>query len=196
MKTTLTLPQGYREYCTLRLSENKRLSFCLNAASLLVALGLVLVGMAHHPVEIPPEGPAQLLLNSWPQLLAALAGSVVYIFLHELVHGVMIRLLAGVKPDYGFTGLFAYAGSRQAYFSRRDYLLVGLAPVVLWGVVLLVLNLLLPAAWFWPVYFIQICNIGGAVGDLYVTHMVLFVLPKDILTMDTGVSMTVYSRKR
>lgn len=196
MKTTLTLPAGYHVIRRVKLSEDKRLSLWLNAAALLLSVGLVLVGLALHPLDAPVGSPLDILDMSWPQLLTAIGGGVLYIVLHELTHGVMIRLTAKVRPDYGLSGMFAYAGSRQAYFSRPAYLAVGLAPVVLWGIVLLVLNLTLPADWFWPVYFIQICNLGGAAGDLYITHLLLFVLPKDVLTMDTGVDMTFYSRTR
>lgn len=192
MKTTLSLPAGYRVYRTVKMSENKRLSFCLNAAALLVSVGLALVGLAIHPVSLSELKSAEIM----PQILTAGVGCVAYIFLHELTHGVLIRLTAKVRPDYGFKGTFAYAGSKRAYFSRAAYLAVGLAPVVFWGLVLLALNLLLPAEWFWAVYIVQVCNLGGAVGDLYVAHLILFVLPKDVLTMDTGVSMTFYSKMR
>ena len=49
-----------------------------------------------------------------------------------------------------------------------------------------------PIAWFWVVFAIQIMNLSGAAGDLYVTVRFLR-LPKDILVKDTGVAMTVYA---
>ena len=70
---------------------------------------------------------------------------------------------------------------------------VALAPVVLWGVVLLILGNLVPAAWFWVVYLIQIVNISGAMGDFFVTVR-FSVLPAHILVFDRGVGMTVYSK--
>jgi len=68
-----------------------------------------------------------------------------------------------------------------------------LAPVVFWGIVLAVINVLVPLEWFWVVYFIQIINLSGAAGDLYVT-VKFSRLPSDILVQDYGVGMTVYSR--
>lgn len=48
---------------------------------------------------------------------------------------------------------------------------------------------------FWVVYFIQITNISGAAGDLYITFR-FRKLPNDILINDTGVEMRVYGNKK
>jgi hypothetical protein len=89
--------------------------------------------------------------------------------------------------------MYAYAGS-EAYFNKKSYIIIALAPVVIWGAVLGVLCAVLPQSWFWVVYLIQIGNISGAAGDFYVTFKFLK-LPKDILVNDTGVAMTVYTKK-
>ena len=47
---------------------------------------------------------------------------------------------------------------------------------------------------FWTVYFLQIANISGAAGDLFVTVKFLR-FPKDILIQDYGVRMKVFSEK-
>lgn len=73
--------------------------------------------------------------------------------------------------------------------------MVALAPVVLWGIVLLIINLLVSDEWIWIVYLIQITNISGAAGDFYVTAKFLK-MPEDILVKDRGVSMTVYAPKQ
>lgn len=66
--------------------------------------------------------------------------------------------------------------------------------MVVWEIVLLILNFIVPMSWFWVVYFIQMGNVSGAAGDLYVTWK-FSKLPKDILVKDTGVEMTVYSKE-
>ena len=119
-------------------------------------------------------------------------GYIAYIVLHELVHGVFMKCFSGIKPKYGFTLMYAYAGS-SAYFNKKSYIIIALAPVVIWGAVLGVLCAVLPQSWFWVVYLIQIGNISGAAGDFYVTFKFLK-LPKDILVNDTGVAMTVYTK--
>ena len=103
-----------------------------------------------------------------------------------------MKRYSGIKVHYGYTGLYAYAGS-DAYFCRAHYIRIALAPIVIWGIVLLALNLLLPAGWFWPVYMIQVSTLSGAAGDIYVSCR-MYRLPQDILIRDTGISMTVYGK--
>lgn len=88
--------------------------------------------------------------------------------------------------------MYAYAGS-NCYFNKKSYLVITLAPIVVWGVVLLILNLIFKETWFWVIYFIQMMNISGAAGDLYVACR-FSKLPDDILVKDIGVNMTVYSK--
>ena len=96
------------------------------------------------------------------------------------------------KVKFGFTGLYAYAGSND-YFYKKPYITIALAPVVFWGLVLLVLNCLADKFWFWNIYFIQVGNLAGAAGDIYVTCKLLK-MPSNILIRDTGVAMEVYGR--
>lgn len=75
---------------------------------------------------------------------------------------------------------------------KKAYIFIALAPVVLWGIVLAVINAFVPEAWFWVVYLLQVINLSGAAGDLFVT-VKFSRFPKDILVRDYGVGMTVYS---
>ena len=115
-----------------------------------------------------------------------------YIVLHELVHGVAMKLCGTKKVRYGFTGLYAFAASDD-FYGKKAYIFIALAPIVLWGIVLAVVNLLVPVEWFWVIYFVQITNLSGAAGDLFVTIR-FSRLPKDILVQDYGVGMKVFSR--
>ena len=114
-----------------------------------------------------------------------------YITLHELTHGAVMKA-CGASVRYGFRAAYAYAGS-DAYFTRRAYIVIALAPVVLWGVLLGVLCAVLPAEWFWTVHLIQIVNLSGAAGDLYCAWRTLR-SPRDTLVRDTGTAMTFYTR--
>jgi len=111
---------------------------------------------------------------------------------HEFIHGAFFKRYSGRKAKYGFAGLYAYAGS-DAYFNKRQYLVIGLSPVILLGIVLLILNVFLPTQFFWGAYLLQVVNLSGAVGDAYYT-VVLSRLPADVLVKDEGVRMVIYSR--
>ncbi len=188
MTTRTTLPADYAEKEQIDLQKNKKLMLLVNG--LAVLLGLVMTA----------AGIWSLFRRGWEPDIDAyfshvpvfLGGCIVYVVLHELVHGIVMRAFSGIRPRYGFTGLYAYAGS-DAYFCRRDYIVVSLAPIVVWGVVLAVLQCLVPLGWEWVVYAVQVVNISGAAGDLYVTaHMSR--LPADVLVQDSGVSMKIFAR--
>lgn len=50
------------------------------------------------------------------------------------------------KVKFGYTGVYAFAGSND-YYTKGAYLIIALAPVVVWGVVLAVLNAIVRSAW-------------------------------------------------
>ena len=103
-----------------------------------------------------------------------------------------MKLFGAQKVRFGFTGLYAFAGSSE-YFKKGAYIVVALAPLVVWGAVFLALNLAMGAKCFWFIYMLQLVNVSGAAGDIYVSFRFLR-MPKDILVQDTGVSMTVFNR--
>jgi hypothetical protein len=117
---------------------------------------------------------------------------ILYMVLHELVHGIAMKMCGTKKVKYGFTGIYAYATSND-FYDKKTYIFIALAPVVLWGIILAVVNMFVSLEWFWVVYLIQISNLSGAAGDLYVT-VKFSRLPSDILIRDYGVGMTVFSK--
>ena len=193
MKNCAELPEGYREILQIDLQKDKKLAVLVNGIAGAIAAVMLLLGVKFGVSISSAFDMSQGLGMYFVRWIAMLAGMVLYLVLHELVHGICMKYFSGIKPHYGFTGMYAYAGS-EAYFNKRSYIIIALAPIVVWGIVLLILNLLVPAEWFWIVYFIQVINISGAGGDLYVSAR-FAKLPKDILVNDTGVSMTVYAKE-
>ena len=192
MKAVNELPQGYAEILSVDLQKNKRLAVLVNVAAILIGVALGVAG--HFFVSIGALfDMSDGIIPDLVRFAVLAVASVANIFLHELVHGITMKLFGCPKVKYGFTGLYAFAGS-DSYFGKWPYLVIALAPVVVWGILLAVLCAVLPASWFWVAYFVQISNLSGAAGDFYVTFKFLG-LPKDILVRDTGVSMTVYAPK-
>lgn len=190
MKAQNSLPAGYREVCRIDLQKDKKLALLVNGAALLI--GAVMIVPMHFHISIATlfdlsEGFVPYLLR----FLCMLLGLTLYIILHELVHAAAMRLSGTQKVNFGFTGLYAFAGSAD-YYDRPHYILIALAPIVVWGVVLGLLCALVPPAWFWVVYIIQVTNISGAAGDLYITYR-MAKLPPDLLVQDSGVRMTVFA---
>lgn len=177
------LPEGYGERVKIDLQKNKKEALLVNGLSLLLLLALGTVGGQFVSFS-------ELIGMGIYQLAVVVIGVLIYLVLHELTHAVCMKYYGAKKVKFGYTGLYAYAGC-DAYFGKKAYIVIALAPVVVWGVVLLVLNLLMGQEWFWVIWLIQCGNLSGAAGDLYVT-VKLSRMPGDILIQDSGVSMTVY----
>lgn len=186
-----TLPAGYAETEAIDLVKNKKQMLTVNLLAVALAVVLLLIGFA-----IAPDGVKALFdfdAQGWHAALKWLvicAGTVTYVVGHEAVHGVFMWHYSHIRPRFGLSISYAYAGS-ECFFAKNAYLAIALAPLTVWMIVLLVLQVLVPAEWFWVVWFIQIMNISGAAGDLFVFALILR-KPKTVLVQDTGTAMTVY----
>ena len=192
VKAVETLPDGYREIYSVDLQKNKKVALLVNLLAIVIAV--VLVVTMHFFVPISSLFDMQNGLGSYLIRFAALIVlMIVYMVLHELTHGIAMKICGTKKIKYGFTGLYAFAGSND-YYNKKAYIFIALAPIVLWGVVLAIINPFVPLEWFWVVYMLQIINLSGAAGDLYVT-VKFSGFPKDILIRDYGIGMTVFSKE-
>lgn len=193
MKALNILPDGYRQIYEIDLQKNKKKSLLVNGIAFLISILMIVPMCFYIPISELfsfEEGMAQYFIR-----FGALFGFIiVYMVLHELVHGITMKLCGTKKVKYGFTGVYAFAGSDD-YYDKKSYITIALAPVILWGVIILVINFFVSREWFWVVYFIQIMNISGAAGDMYVTFK-FAKMPKDILIRDHGVGMKVYSKDK
>lgn len=185
------LPEGYREIYSVNLQKDKKAALIVNIAALILMVIFVIIGILIVPISYTFDNDGSIV-TVWMKTIAVLAGMIVYFILHELVHGITMKHYGAKKVKYGFTGLYAFAGCEE-YFSKKPYIVIALAPIVVWGVVLAAICCFVTKSWFWVVYFIQIMNLSGAAGDLYVTCK-FSKFPKDILIKDTGVEMKVYSK--
>lgn len=185
MNCTAQLPAGYEQVLEIDMQNNKKLAWLVNGLAAAIMVVMFILGCLISPFRL---GEFRLL-----HMLSLLFGLFAYIVLHELTHGVCMKLYGSKTVKYGFTALYAYAGSSD-YFGRTAHRIISLAPIVIWSVVLLALNFFVDGAWFWVIYWLQICNVSGAAGDLFVT--VKFAkMPSDILIRDSGAAMTVYARQ-
>ena len=106
------LPAGYDLYETLDMASDravfKRISWC----SLIIAVVMIVLGhLAVSPGLMLDGGGLHVLLAAG----LTVVGMVVYVFAHEWVHGVLIRVFTGEAAQFGFN-----AGSGMA--SPRSHL--------------------------------------------------------------------------
>ncbi|MDO4608533.1 MAG: DUF3267 domain-containing protein [Clostridia bacterium] len=191
-KSYLALPTDYKPYLSVDLQKDKKLALLINGLAILIGIAMAVPMHFVVPINTLFDLSGGLLPYT-VRFISLILGIILYMVLHEAVHGIAMKMCGTKQVKYGFTGLYAYAGSSD-FYSKSAYIFIVLAPVILWGIVLFVINFLVPQSWFWVVYIIQIANISGAAGDTYVT--VRFAkLPSNILVQDNGTAMTVYTKQ-
>ena len=192
MKAIQTLPEQYKEIFSVDLQRDKKVAILVNVLSLIIAVFMIVPMHFYISIETlfdMSEGLVAYTMRFFILMILI----VIYMVFHELVHGVTMKFYGTKKVKYGFNGIYAFAGSDD-YYDKKSYILIALAPVILWGVVLAVINAFVSVEWFWVVYMIQVCNVSGAAGDMYVTAK-FSRFPQDILVRDSGIGMVVYSKE-
>lgn len=190
MKAIKELPVGYKKIFSVNLQKDKKIATIINVGAILIAVLMAVPMNFYIPISTLFDF-TQGVKNYFTRFIVLMVSMIAYLILHEAVHGIAMKICGTKKVKYGFTGLYAYAGSDD-FYDKKSYIFIALAPVVLWGIVLAVVNCFVSQNWFWVVYLIQISNISGAAGDIYVTAK-FSKMPSDILVTDCGVGMTVYS---
>lgn len=193
------LPEDYALIHKLDLNKNIKLAIGLNLVSLLL---FVVFGVFFYWLLLqarPGLMNEESFLSSglftsdsvFTQFLVIALAYLGMIVLHEAVHGLFFWLFTQERPEFGFRGLYAYAGAPDWYLAKRPYLLVGLAPLVLISLVGFVAMLIVPFWWVFPILLFITLNASGAVGDIYAFFWILS-KPEGILVQDFGDRMCVY----
>lgn len=172
-------PEGYREatafgYPGWQLSVGSLLLFVVAAAGFGRVMSVLRGGgSVEFTVGLPGIGVVALL-------------SVLTIVVHELVHGLAYRLLC-YRVQYGLALNMgaAYAAAFGQFQTRRDNLVVALAPLAAFTVVLTPL-LAGPLPVALAAFLALVVNTSGAIGDLYLSWR-LVRMPEGTLLYDADV---------
>jgi hypothetical protein len=186
------LPEGWQETRRAVLTDDRLLArlnllalIPLALASILMFGWAVLAYSLRAPVPPGPDIPWGLAL------VLALLG---VLPIHELIHAAFIRGI-GHAPRLGFKwdkGVL-YATADQALFTRNQYLLVALSPLVFISAAGALSLLVLPLGWWWTMALAVVFNAGGAIGDLWVSAQVWH-KPASALVRDTEDGFILYER--
>ena len=189
MKAYQSLPEGYKEILQVNMQDDKKTAAKISVGGAITMAAVLIIG--HLIVSVRAFFDVDSLGRYFIRLGVLLVGYIAYMVLHELTHAAVMKAVGGRQVEFGFTGMYAFAGSHEDYFDKSSYRCIALAPLVVWGIIFGVLAPIVPRDWFWIVWFLQAGNIGGAAGDVYIT-VKLWNMPSSILVRDTGVDMTVY----
>lgn len=117
----------------------------------------------------------------------------IYMFLHELTHGIFISLFSKSKSRYSFNFPFLTTGT-DAYLNKKSFIIVCLAPSVLWGIVLGISFFLVPNHLMLSFYILLGLNFAGSAGD-YLQTIIILKSQKDVLIKDDGSKTNIYNRE-
>ena len=181
---------GYKECTKIDLVKNKKEALLVNIYGI-----IIMVVMAVFIPLLIMGGIIEFNLETTFPLffIVLLISLILYIPLHEIVHGIVLKKYTDEKLSFGWKLVYAYCGSKEAVVDRKEYYAVALAPLLVFSVVfisLMVLNPSLSLVW----YVMEIMNVSGSVGDIYVSIKLRKENSRDILITDSGTDMSFWSR--
>ena len=181
---------GYKECTKIDLVKNKKEALLVNIYGI-----IIMVVMAVFIPLLIMGGIIEFNMETTFPLffIVLLISLILYIPLHEIVHGIVLKNYTDEKLSFGWKLVYAYCGSKEAVVDRKEYYAVALAPLLVFSVVfisLMVLNPSLSLVW----YVMEIMNVSGSVGDIYVSIKLRKEKSRDILITDSGTDMSFWSR--
>src|SRR5712691_12156809 len=132
------------------------------------------------------KGGGSLLL--W--IVINIIGYILILPIHELIHAAAFVLWGG-KPYFGTKLPYAlYCGAKNQLFHRNQYLVVGLAPLVVITLAGIVVTFVAPVVAAFTLLG-SVGNFSGAAGDVWVAKRLLR-QPADVLVEDTEAGYRVW----
>jgi len=181
---TINLPSDYQFHTNFDFNKDKKILYGLQI-SLFAILGLM-IGLSYL-LELPMK-------SSWSTvatILITVGMAGFYLIIHEFTHGAFYYFLSGVKPIYAVKLPYLATGS-PVYFNKTSFMIIALAPVVVWGIILTLMLLFLPADFFKSIYIVLAINFAGSSGDIFLSYK-LSKLPSKALFQDkTGTDPKVF----
>lgn len=184
LRSTAELPPGYRIHRTVDLEKDRKFAVAVQGLFVLVALCAVAAALL---LDLP-------LTSGWSPVVTVpvtLLMCLVYMAVHEATHGFVLQSLTEVRPSYAVRFPFLTTGSR-AYLTRRNAVIAALAPSVVWGIVLFVALLTLPADYRLTAYILLALNFAGSAGD-FVEVYVVARQQHDALVRDDGGKLHIFA---
>jgi hypothetical protein len=167
-----SLPDDYQEVLYWRITGEPGRVIALNIVGILLFIGFgsLFSTLASRLGRLPAS-----FDFGWVELIMIIAGILLALIVHEWMHGMAMQMF-GAKPRYGalWKQMMFYATASGFAFARNNYIVIALAPLISISI-LVVLGMWLLQGTLW-VALLGICgimNASGAVGDMWITALVL-----------------------
>ena len=189
------LPDGYKRTENIDIQNNRKTALFVNVFGLqLFVVFLVPLFFITSVPSLIKRMVSDASVDDFIATVILCGGIAVYIVLHEITHGIFMKIFGKAKVKLGFSGFYAYAGS-MAYFNKRSYIITALAPMVIWGIIFAAFSVhtyLYYSVYFHVFYILGVINIAVSAGDMYMAVRIGR-MDKNVLIRDNGTSMIVYN---
>lgn len=190
-KPVQELPEGYQRAHVINFQKGVWI-LVFNLLSIPAALlfGGLFLDLA---TLIRGEGLSDMFSSVSPRgdLLLFLLLTIMWVILHELIHGLGFWWFTRTRPAFGLTIFAVYAGAPGWYLPRNHHLVIGIAPFLLLTLLGLGLLFILSSSLALIMVGLMTVNAMGATGDLAVCALALF-QPQSALVHDGGLEISIY----
>jgi len=184
MKAIQILPPNYLPSGKFDLKNLKQIIILNLIGLVLLVFSIWFFGWIANQIRTGFDTSFSIEISSIPSALLALGKLLLTIILvlalHEAIHALFFWIFSRQKPLIGFKGFYAFAAMPGWYFPRNQYLVIGIAPLILITLMGIFFLAVLPVSILNLVLVALVINTSGAVGDLYV---VLWLLSKPKATI-------------
>ena len=190
------LPEGYEEDRVID-AKYKSTAIKFNLVGILIIIAVLAVCTVIKAFGTA-DGTYSFDLKQMIVCLAIIAGgSLVYMVLHELVHGLFYKIFTREKLTFGLSLSCAYCGVPDLYLTKTAMLVTVIAPFALFTVFFIPIMVIVDELlYFIAIAFLFASHVGGCVGDLYVFSIIIFKYKGvELLMNDTGPKQTFYVKK-
>jgi hypothetical protein len=168
------LPSAYQEVLAWNVTDNPRRVLLAQA---LAVLGFCLFGVvfALGAVSLGGQPLSRSFALGLREVTAIMVGTILTLVLHELTHGAAMQLY-GAHPRYGilWKGMMLYTTASGYAYQRDQYIVIALAPFVcISALVVLAMWAFAGTVWVPLLALCGVINASGAVGDIWMTLIVL-----------------------
>jgi hypothetical protein len=105
-------------------------------------------------------------------LILILVSIILMLVVHELIHGMCFWLFTRERPTFALRSGYAFAAAPEWYLPKKQYIVVGLSPLIVISVVCLIVTLFIPPAMAPFPLFVATFNAAGSLGDMIVVAWV------------------------
>ncbi len=185
------LPSGYKQALYINAKDAKfgiifnLIGFVIMAIVMAIAF-LPLITSGRLTQGIFEIDPLRMMISD----VVLIASLLVYIVLHELVHGAAYKALTGEKLTFGMSWSCAFCGVPNIFTYRKTALIAVVAPFAVFSVILIAATAVL--YFVSPLYYLMAAlvfgiHLGGCSGDLWVLYLLTVKFrKKTVLMRDTG----------